>query len=147
MAAVKRSALGLDPGTRRTGFAVADPLRIACQPLEAWRGDLAGEGLVEHLRGLLEERDVDTLVIGLPLDMDGGEGPPAAASRALAARLAGRFPGLRVVLQDERLTTKAAEDLLRESGERRWQDRKPLRDSMSAVVLLRDWVEAGEPSA
>lgn len=142
----KRSALGIDPGQRRTGFAVTDPLRIACEPLEVYAGELDGEGLCEHVRALLEEREVDTFVLGLPLNMDGSEGERARATRALAARLRERFPGVRIALQDERLSTKAAEDLLRETGLRSWRERRPLRDSMSAVVLLRDWIEAGEPA-
>jgi len=113
--------LAIDVGTKRTGFAVSDALRIAAQPLE---GLLAGEDapeLLEHVARLLAERDVDTLLVGLPRDMDGGEGARAAAVRRFAARLAARFPGLRLVLWDERLTTKAAEELLRdwmESGGR-----------------------------
>jgi putative Holliday junction resolvase len=94
---------------------------------------------------LLAERDVDVFVVGLPLNMDGSEGERAAAARELGRRLEGRFPGTRVAFQDERLSTKAAEDLLRETGLRRWQDRRGMRDAMSAVVILRDWIEAGEP--
>lgn len=141
----RRSALAIDLGERRTGLAVADALRVTCEPLAAWAGDPTGAGLLEHLEGLLEERDVGTFVLGLPLHMDGGEGPRAAFAREFAARLAQRFPAVRVVLQDERLTTKAAEDLLREQGLTRWQDRKPLRDSASAALLLGDWIAAGEP--
>ena len=141
----RESALAIDLGERRTGLAVADPLRVTCQPLAAWAGDPAGAGLLDHLAALLAERDVGTFVLGLPLHMDGSEGQRAASARAFAARLAERFPAVRVVLQDERLTTKAAEDLLREQGLARWQDRKRLRDSASAAVLLRDWILAGEP--
>jgi putative Holliday junction resolvase len=66
--------------------------------------------------------------------------------RRFAARLGARFPGLGLVLWDERLTTKAAEELLREAGfsGRRAKARK---DSWSALVLLRDWLESGEPRA
>ena len=142
---VNKTAVAIDLGARRTGFAVTDALRIACQPLAVYTGDPDDERLFAHVEALLAERDVGAFVLGLPLNMDGSEGPRAQAARAFAARLAARFPDVRVALQDERLTTKAAEDLLRETGERRWQDRKPLRDSMSAVVLLRDWIAAGEP--
>ena len=83
--------------------------------------------------------------MGLPLNMDGSEGERAAAARELGRRLGERFPGTRVAFQDERLSTKAAEDLLREIGLARWQDRRGMRDAMSAVVILRDWIEAGEP--
>lgn len=138
-----RAAVAIDLGTRRTGFAVTDGLRIACQPLATYSGE-DEQGLLEHVAGLLEERDVGAFVLGLPLNMDGSEGPRAAATRAFARKLLERFPRVALALQDERLTTKAAEERLRET-ERRWQDRKRLRDSMSAVILLEDWIAAGEP--
>jgi len=139
------AALAIDLGQRRTGLAVADALRVTCTPLAPWEGDPAGPGLLERLAELLAERDVGTFVLGLPLNMDGSEGPRAQAARAFAERLAVRFPAVCVALQDERLTTKAAEDRLRESGLARWQDRKRLRDSVSAALLLEDWIAAGEP--
>ena len=137
--------LAIDVGTQRSGFAVADGLRLTAQPLD---GVAAGEDapeLLDHVARLLDERDVDTLLVGLPRNMDGGEGARAAAVRRFAARLAARFPDLRLVLWDERLTTKAAEELLREAG---FSGRaaKPRRDSWSALVLLRDWMESGEPA-
>jgi len=137
--------VAVDPGQRRTGFAVADGLRISTEPLETYAGPPDGEGLLEHVERLLADRDVEGFVVGLPLNMDGSEGERARAARELGRRLAERFPGTRVAFQDERLSTKAAEDLLRETGRTRWQDRRGMRDAMSAVVILRDWIEAGEP--
>ncbi len=139
-----RSALAIDHGTRRCGFAVADPLRLATTPLVAWRDDANGPALFDYIARLLEERDVDVFVIGLPCNMDGSEGPRAAEVRAFAATLLARFAGLRAVFVDERLSTKAAEDLLRDAKVRP-RDRKALKDSFSALVLLRDWIAAGEP--
>jgi putative Holliday junction resolvase len=140
------SVIAIDHGEKKSGFAVADPLRIAVHALDqvALAGD--GEELLDHVAGLLAERDVDTLLIGMPLHMDGSEGGRAAEVRAFAARLRERFPGVRVVFHDERLTTKEAEDLLRREGftGREARERK---DSWSALVLLRDWIESGEPSA
>lgn len=134
-----QSLLGIDHGTKRTGFAVADPLRITCAPLETYAGPPAG--LLDHVAELLAERDVEAFVVGLPLNMDGTEGPRCAEVRAFAATLAARFPDVRVTFQDERLTTKAAEELLRETGRGR---RGPDRDGLAAVVLLRDWIDGGE---
>lgn len=140
-----KAVIAIDPGTRRTGFAVADALRISCEPLETFEGDPADDALLDHVAGLLDERDVETFVVGLPLNMDGSEGQRAAAVRTLARRLGERFPGVRVTTQDERLSSKEAEELLRETGHARWQDRRGKRDAMSALVILRDWIEAGEP--
>jgi putative holliday junction resolvase len=136
--------LAIDHGEKRTGFAVADAMRIAANPLPGWRGPGGEAGLLGYIEELLSERSVSVLLVGLPLNMDGSDGPRTSAVRAFAARLAARFPELEVVLYDERLTTKAAEELMRESGVPR-SKRKEQRDSTSALVLLRDWIASGEP--
>ena len=138
------SVLAIDQGTKKTGFAVADPLRIAVQPIE--QVALAGESdeLLDFIAGLLDERDVDTFRIGLPFNMDGTEGGRAADVRRFGSRLNERFPKVEVLYWDERLTTKEAEDLLRSAGYSGRQA-KDVKDSWSALVLLRDWIESGEP--
>jgi putative Holliday junction resolvase len=142
---MKGGVLAIDHGTKRTGFAVVDPLRIASHALDPWHGPGDAPELLEHLEELLEERDVRTFLVGLPLNMDGTDGPRAADVRRFARALAERFPRVAVVTWDERLTTKAAEELLRESGHR-GKDARARRDSWSALVLLRDWIESGEPA-
>jgi putative Holliday junction resolvase len=137
------SALALDLGTKRCGMAVTDALRLSLQPLSACPYGLADVRLDEAIEALFVERDIRTLVLGLPLDMDGGEGRSAVAVRSCGARLALRFPRLRVTYQDERLSSKEAEELLRELGLGGRKGRSE-RDSASAVVILRDWIRAGE---
>lgn len=143
-AARRRAVLAIDHGTKRTGFAVVDALRIAVTPLEAFVGPGDSDGLLAALARLLEERDVEAFVVGWPVKPDGTPGPRALDVAAFAERLAKRFPAVAVIRHDERLTTKAAEELLRESGIRGPKARA-LRDSMAALVLLRDWLAAGEP--
>jgi putative Holliday junction resolvase len=140
----KAGVLAIDHGSKRSGFAVVDGLRIAPRALDPWRESGGEEALFAHMEGLLADRDVSVLLVGLPLNMDGGEGPRSQEVRAFARRLGERFPAMEVVLHDERLSTKAAEELLRETGASR-QDRRTLRDSFSALVVLRDWIAAGEP--
>jgi len=144
VSAPRKGAIGVDPGERRTGFAATDALRISTTALETWHGAPDDPGLLAHLARLLDERDAGTLVVGLPLNMDGSEGPRAAAVRELIASLRGRFPELTVVAQDERLTTKEAEEWMRDAGVH-VADRRGMRDAYSAMVILRDWVAAGEP--
>lgn len=141
---VRSGVLAIDHGTKRTGFAAVDALRIAAVPLDPYAGAGEGPELLAHVARLLEERAVGVLLVGLPRHADGSEGVRAGEVRAFATRLAARFPALAVVLHDEHLTTKAAEDLLRDAGTRR-SDWKGRRDSLSALVLLRDWLESGEP--
>lgn len=136
--------LAIDHGTKRAGFAVVDALRLVPLPLTAWRGPGGEPALFECIAEMLLDRDVATLLVGLPLDMDGGESGRAKEVRAFAARLAARFPEVEVVFHDERLSTKTAEELLRETGLPP-EERRARRDSISALVILRDWLAAGEP--
>lgn len=143
MPSARGSVLAIDHGSKRTGFAIADPLRIAVEPLEVWHGPGDGEELLARVAELLEDRTVTTFLVGHPLGT-AGAGPRATAAGALARRLRARFPDVAVVLHDERLTTKEAEDLLREAGFH-GRARRERRDSWSALVLLRDWIACGEP--
>lgn len=140
------STLAIDHGAKRTGFAVADPLRIALEPLEVWHGPGEGDALLQRIAQLLEDRTVTTFVVGHPLGARGPDGARAQAAGRLAQRLRARFPRIEVVLHDEHLTTKEAEDLLREAGYH-GRERRERRDSWSALVLLRDWIASGEPGA
>ncbi len=136
------AALAIDHGTVRHGFAVCDALGITTRALEAFEG--GGEALFDHVEELCEERDVRTLIVGLPLNMDGSEGPRAAEVRAFARALEARFPSCAVVLQDERLSTKEAEELLRDADVPR-RERRAWKDSFSAIVVLRDWLREAHP--
>ena len=138
------AVLAIDHGTKRVGFAVADALRISSQALETWEAGAAERTLLDHVARLLEDRFVATIVVGLPLNMDGTGGPRAEEVKSFVRDLAARFPDVNVVTHDERLTTKAAEELLRESAYSR-KARKVRRDSWSALVILRDWIASGEP--
>ena len=137
---MKAAALGIDHGTRRTGFAVTDALHLSVQPLGTFEG--SGEALLDHLASLLEDRDVEAFVVGQPLNMDGTSGPRAAEVLAFCEALGGRFPSVRICLVDERLTTKEAESRLTAAGYR-GRDRKQRKDSWSAALLLEDWIRSG----
>jgi len=140
----KGAVLAIDHGEKRTGFAFVDALRIHSAPLEVFHGPGSDNALVDHVTGLLTDRDIDTVVVGYPLHADKTVSDRARVVDAFIARLAERFPKLRIVRQDEYLSTKAAEDLLAEAGHF-GAERKARRDSWSAWVILRDWLAAGEP--
>ena len=133
--------LAIDYGDRKCGFASTDALHIAREPLGVLRHEGRDEVLFAHLESLLAERNVTTLLVGLPLHMDGSPGKRAAAVAAFVARLRARFPRLDVQQWDERLTTKEAEERLRASG-RKGRAIKAERDSWSALVLLEDWLRS-----
>ena len=140
----RKGVIAIDHGTKRTGFAVADALRITTQPLDVFLGAGDGDALFKRVAELVEERDVDTFLVGLPLNLDGSPSARCDDVKRFTAELARRFPRMRVVPYDERLTTKAADELLVESGHT-GDARKSRRDSWSALVLLRDWLASGEP--
>jgi putative Holliday junction resolvase len=140
----RKGVLAIDHGTKRTGFAAVDALRIAAAPLDAFHGPGDSPALLEHVAKLARERDLEAFLVGWPVHIDGTPGPRAAEVQRFAAALARRFPAVAVIRYDERLTTKAAEELLREAGHR-GRDARARRDSWSALVLLRDWLASGEP--
>ena len=130
--------LAVDLGDRRTGTASGDDQTGFVSPgsvLEIPRGPR----LVERLAAAATDADADAIVLGLPLNMDGTEGPRAALTRAFAAELAAAT-GRPVHLQDERLTSAAAEARLARSGRTR-QEKKRLRDALAAAELLRDFLQ------
>jgi putative Holliday junction resolvase len=140
---MKGAVIAIDHGTLRSGFASTDPLRIATRPLDTWHGAGDDPALLEHVATLVRDHDARTLIVGLPYNMDGSIGPRARDVLAFMANLRDSLPEISVVPQDERLSTKEAEMLLVESGFV-GEARKSRRDSWSALVLLRDWIEQGE---
>ena len=131
--------LALDPGTKRIGVAVSDPRGSFAMPAEAI--EVRGDG--GHLRAIAAaagERQVECIVVGLPLNMDGTEGPAARRARELAAAV-GRATGRQVELFDERLTSAQAEREMIDRGMRR-DKRKERVDSAAATLLLQAWLDA-----
>jgi putative Holliday junction resolvase len=129
--------LALDLGEKRVGAAVSDELWITVRPLPFIRRTNWKQLLVT-VADLLQGFDAQALVIGLPLNMDGTESEAAVEAR----RLAGNFElslKVPVYLQDERLTSREAEEALRLGG-RSGDDLRKLLDSEAAAIILRDFI-------
>lgn len=141
---MKAAVIAVDHGTKRTGFASSDPLRIATRPLDVWHGDGDDDELLEEVRKRVDDHGADTVVVGLPYNMDGSVGGRGVNVLEFMERLRIAMPELRIIPHDERLSTREAEELLREAGHH-GDARKARKDSWSALVLLRDWIEQGEP--
>jgi putative pre-16S rRNA nuclease len=130
--------IGLDHGSRRIGLAIGDTetrLAFARPALQRTneRADLWA------IRQLAQEEGAETVVLGLPRNMDGSEGPQAAAARDFGEQLAAI--GLVVAYQDERLSTWQAVEQL---GPRRGRDRRSGElDSAAARVILQEYLDAG----
>ncbi len=136
-------AFGLDVGTRTVGVALSDALGITAQALTTLRraglrADLAA------LRRLAEAHEVTRAVVGLPLNMDGSEGPSAARSRSFGSALA-RVLGVPVHYWDERLSTVAAHRALRES-DLSAERRRAVVDQVAAALILQGWLDAQRPT-
>ncbi|NTX59123.1 Holliday junction resolvase RuvX [Myxococcus sp. CA051A] len=133
---------GLDFGTKTIGVAVSDGLGLTAQGVTTIRrtslkADLAALG------ALAREHEVDRMVIGLPLNMDGSEGPRAEASRKFGDAVA-RSLGVQVELCDERLSTVAATRTLLEADVSRAR-RKEVIDQVAAQFILQGWLDARRP--
>ncbi|HKQ52173.1 MAG TPA: Holliday junction resolvase RuvX [Pyrinomonadaceae bacterium] len=129
--------LAIDMGSKRVGLALSDELRLSVRTLKAlprtpWKR------LLNSLAGLCEEFDVRMIVMGLPLRLDGVEGDAAQESRRLARNLELTL-NIPVSLQDERLTSKAAESSLREKGVHGRQISESV-DSEAAAIILKDYL-------
>lgn len=129
--------LSLDLGKKRVGAAACDELRIAVRALPVIQRKSWKELLIE-VKKLVSELDAVGLVLGLPLNMDGSESENSLDTRRLARNFSLSL-AIPVFLQDERLTSVAAEENLRERGVGD-EDRKGLIDSEAAAVILQDFL-------
>ena len=133
----KGRILALDLGRKRIGVAVSDELQMTARGVSVITRTGA-EKLFKDIENLIEDFDAVALVIGLPLNFDGSESAGAAQAREIAAKLKEilRIP---IFLQDQRLTAREAEEILREQGYD-WQDIKKLVDKEAAAIILRDFL-------
>ena len=129
--------MAIDYGDRRIGLAVSDLLGMLtgeAWTMEEWNMERASLRIAEEAR----KRDVGTLVLGLPKNMDGSEGPRAEKSREFRALLE-RDSGLPVVLWDERRSSIEAHAILHAGGKREKQHRKTV-DAVAASLILEGWL-------
>ena len=127
----------LDVGDVRIGVAVSDELRITAQGIGVVRR-VGGRRDLEALAALLAPYELACLVVGLPLNMNGTEGPQAARVRAFAEQAAAHL-GVPLEFWDERLTTVAAERTLLEADVSR-KRRREVVDKVAAVLILQGYL-------
>jgi putative Holliday junction resolvase len=129
--------LAIDLGAKRVGVAVTDELHITVSALahverRSWKD------LLSRVSGIIESYDARGLIIGLPLNLDGTKGPAAEEALRIAENF-GKSLNVPVFLQDERLTSLAAESHLKSRGVA-VNEIKSLVDSEAAAIILRDFV-------
>jgi len=133
--------VALDYGRRRIGVAATDPSRTIASPHSTVRNDDPPSEPPRTLLRLLQELEPAVVLVGIPLNMDGSAGEMALEARSFASRLA-VLAGCPVVERDERLSSREAEEMLREMDlPRRRKREKGLTDMLAATVLLREYLE------
>lgn len=133
--------LALDPGEKLVGAAVSDEKLITIKRLPPLKRS-NWKKLLQDVLSLIERFDVRTVVIGLPLSLDGTHGEAAEKVQRLAQNLA-RSVSLPVYLQDERLTSFEAMENLKAEGKRR-EDIPALIDGEAAALILRDFLRTDQ---
>lgn len=116
---------------------MSDPGGIIASPLTVI--DRRRESLLDRLRALCEEYEIETIVIGLPTSLSGVEGPAAERARDLGDTIAGAV-GVPVQFWDERFTSARAEAILLEGGARR-RKRREVKDKIAAAVMLQSYLD------
>jgi putative holliday junction resolvase len=131
--------LALDVGSKRIGVAVSDELGWTAQGLETLicRGE---ESDLKRIHELATDYHVDEIVVGMPYNMNGTEGPQAQRARAFMARISS-IVDVPVIEWDERLSTVAAERTLLEADMSRAKRRKVI-DKLAAVIILQGYLDS-----
>lgn len=134
-----KRVLGIDLGDVRVGVAISDELGFLAHPVETI--DVRQTPAVPRIVALTAERGVETVVVGMPRNMDGSHGPAAEKATKFVEELRTAAPALRVVTLDERLTTVSAQRSLREAGRKAHQQRGVI-DQVAAQAILQSWLDA-----
>lgn len=131
--------LAIDFGDVRIGFAQTDPLEIIAIGLESYKRKTLSED-IQHILEIIKNNQIGKIVMGLPINMDGTEGPRVEKTRQFVQELQ-KFTDIEVIMQDERLTTVTAEEILIESGMRR-EKRKDYIDKVAATIILQSYLNS-----
>lgn len=131
--------LGIDYGKKRIGLAISDPLHITAQPLKLLIRTKTREDL-KKIKAILEEYNVEKVVIGLPLNMDGSEGFMVDAIRKFSSALRKVHP-IEIIEIDERLTSQQA-DFALHAASLKGKQRKERRDPLAAQIILQTHLDS-----
>ncbi len=133
--------LAIDYGTKRTGLAVSDPLRIIATSLETVETDK----LMGFLHAYFQKERVDQLVVGMPKRLNNEDTDTTARVRLLVEQLSKRFPDKPIALIDERFTSSIAMQTMIDGGMKKKDRRiKGNVDKISATLILQSFLESGK---
>lgn len=131
--------LALDHGAKRIGVAVSDELKLIAQPLEYIPAEPAA-AVVDRIRQLVHEKQVELILVGMPRNMDGSYGPAALKVKEFVAALEAAV-GVPLRTWDERLTSVQANRYLIQGNVRR-EKRKEKVDKTAAAILLQSYLDS-----
>lgn len=131
--------LAIDYGTKRTGIAVTDPLRI----IPGGLATVPTHELPSFLAGYFSKEQVDQIVVGHPTNMNGEESASMKQIRPFVEKLKKQYPDKQVVMFDERFTSVLAQKAILEAGIKKMARRnKALVDEVSATIILESYMNS-----
>ena len=131
-------SLGIDLGDARVGVAVSDDLGMLAHPMDTIQ--VKAGRVMQRILEIAKEKETQTIVVGMPRNMDGSFGPAAVKAREFIEALKLETT-CRVVPWDERLTTVSAQRSLHEAGKNA-RDQKAMIDQVAAQILLQSWLDS-----
>lgn len=134
--------LGLDLGSRTLGVAVSDKTGMIASSYKTIRHNEDYEELLYEVRSLVNELEVDAIVLGFPKNMNNTIGPKGELSLDFKTKLENML-SIPIILQDERLTTKSANDMLIDGNVSR-KNRKKVVDSIAATIILQTYLDRSD---
>ncbi|MBQ9393905.1 MAG: Holliday junction resolvase RuvX [Proteobacteria bacterium] len=135
--------LALDIGTVRIGVAISNPEHTIALGYGTIHVRQC-QNPIDEIVDIIQRENIQKLVAGWPLELDGTEGPATRRTKQLLAKLKQKCPQIRIIPQDERLTSSAAENALQEM-ETRGSDKKNLVDTMAAILILQMYLDSHPP--
>ena len=131
--------LGIDYGDARTGIAITDPLNITVQGLETIKNNGSDKVILKRLDELLEQYEIDTLVVGKPINMNGTESERKIKTEQFIHKLKCKYNKIKIETVDERLTTVAAQRTMNFLDVNK-NKKKNIVDTISAVYILETYI-------
>ena len=132
-------AMGIDFGMARIGIALSDETKFLATPFVTYKRKGINQD-IDYILDLIKTKNVDEIVCGLPMNMQGEEQTIAAKTREFMSLLQEKT-NVKIEFIDERLSSVMAEELLKET-ERDWKKRKEKLDAVAASILLQDYLDA-----
>jgi len=130
--------LALDYGLKRTGIAVTDPLQIIASPLQT----VETNQLMKFLEEYFKAEVVESIVVGDPKNLDNTPNDFSIQVKKIVAEIENKFPGKKIIMVDERFTSKMAQQTILSSGKKKKDRRdKSLLDKVSAALILQHYLE------